>query len=169
MGIRKIAVLFFIFSSVLTAAYAEKEKASRPCKKEDLVGTWDMVLVKPVFDKNDAVFYPYQRFEFSSNSSMKSMSSEKTFTQEWLDKFRKQAPEVDFSLSDRSVLTMTWNARPHSESAICAYVMKDVPPEALAKIPENEHGSLPRKGNVTLSFLDSGGKIAYRKILSRVA
>ena len=148
---------------------AETEKASRACTKSDLVGSWDMVSVNPVFDKKDAVFFPYQRFIFSPDSSMKFMASEQPFTKEWLDKFGKQPREIDYSLNDKGLLTLTWQTRPHSEVALCAYVLKDVPPEVLAKIPSFERGSLPKKGYVTLSFLNSDGKISYRKILRPTA
>ncbi len=144
------------------------EKASRPCKKEDLVGVWEMVSVKPVHDKADAVFFPYQKFVFRQDASMKFMSSEKPFTKEWLDKFQKQPTEIDFTLDDKGLLTLTWQARPHSEFAICAYVLNEVPPEVLAKIPLSGREHLPKKGNVTLSFLNNQGKIAYQKILRKV-
>src|SRR5262245_42324996 len=78
---------------VLAAGYpalAAKERASRPAVKADLVGTWDMVSVQPVHDKKDPVFYPYQRFVFNPDASMKFMVSDKPFTKDWLDKFKKQ-------------------------------------------------------------------------------
>ena len=171
MRIRKaFLLLLFLCGYGLNAASADDGRgASRPAKKEDLVGSWDMVAVKPVYDKNDPVFYPYQRFVFGKDSSMKFMASEKPFTKQWLDKFAKQPPEIDFTLNEKGFLTLTWQTRPHNETAVCAYVLKDVPPEVLIKIPASERAHLPRKGNVTLSFLNSNGKIAYRKILTRLA
>ena len=145
------------------------DKASRPAAKADLIGVWDMVSVKPVYDKTDPVFFPYQRLVFNSNSSMKTMSSEKPFTKEWLDKFQKQPAEVDYSLSDKGLLTLTWQSRPHNEQAICAYVLSDVPPQVLAKIPAAERAHLPKKGNITLSYISNEGKIAYQKIFKKAA
>ena len=151
---------------ITTLAFAA-DKASRPCKKEDLVGTWEMVLVRPIYDRTDPVFFPYQKFVFNRDSSMKFMSSEKPFTKEWLDKFQKQPAEIDYSLDEKGLLTLTWHSRPHSEMAVCAYVLNDVPPEVLAKIPQSERNRSPKKGNVTLSFLNNNGKIAYQKILKK--
>lgn len=148
---------------------AEAEKVSRPCTKADLVGTWDMVSVRPVHDKNDPVFFPFQRFVFQQNSSMKFMASEKAFTKEWLDKFTKQPAEIDYSLNEKGILTLTWQSRPHNENALSAYVLKDVPPDLLAKVPLDQRTHLPRKGDVTLSYLNSSGKIAYQKILRKAA
>ena len=147
---------------------AAADKASRPCSKEDLIGTWEMVAVRPVLDKTDPVFFPNQRVMFSRNSSMKSISSEKPFTKEWLDKFQKQTAEIDYSLSDKGLLTLTWQSRPHSEQAICAYVLSDVPPELMAKVPAGERGHLPKKGNMTLSYLNPEGKISYQKIYKKI-
>ena len=149
-------------------AFAAADKASRPAAKADLVGAWEMVSVKPTYDKADPVFYPYQRFVFNGDSSLKVISSEQSFTKEWLEKFQKQPAEIDYSLSNKGLLTMTWNSRPHIASAICAYVLSDVPPEVLSKVPAAERGHLPKKGNVTLSYLNDEGKIAYQKILKKI-
>ena len=100
---------------------------------------------------------------------MKSMVSEEPFTQEWLDKFEKQPREIDYSLDPKGLLTLTWQTRVHSEVAVCAVVLKDVPADVLAKMPEAERGTLPKKGNLALSFLNSQGKIAYRKILTKIS
>ena len=163
--------LWIVAGSLLIAgvASAQPEKASRAATKADLVGAWDMTVVRPVFDKKDPVFYPYQRFIFDGDSSMKFMSSEKAFSPEWLEKFQKQSREIDYSVNDKGLLTLTWQTKPHSELALCAYVLKDVPPEVLAKLPASERGHLPKKGNLTLSFLNSSGKIAYQKILTKIA
>ena len=161
--------IFGIFLLMSSTAGAETEKASRPATKTDLIGTWDMASVKPVLDKKDPVFFPYQRFVFGADSSMKSMVSEEPFTEEWLDKFNKQSREIDYSLSDKGMLTMTWQNRPHSEAAVCAFVLKDVPADVLSKMLPSERRSFPKKGNVALSFLNHEGKIVYRKILIKIA
>ena len=144
------------------------DKLSRPCQKEDIIGTWEMVSVKPVRDKTDPVFFSYQRFVFNKDSSMKFMTSEKPLTKEWLDKFQKQPAEIDYSLNEKGILTLTWHSRPYSELALCAYVLSDVPTDVLAKIPPADRGHMPKKGNIALSYFDSAGRIAYQKILTRI-
>ena len=84
-----------------------------------------------------------------------------------MDKFQKQPAEIDYSLGEKGLLTLTWHSRPHSEVAVCAYVLSDVPSEILAKIPPSERAHSPKKGNITLSFLNQEGKIAYQKILKK--
>ena len=66
---------------IASTAFAA-DKASRPAAKSDLIGVWEMVSVKPVYEKADPVFFPYQRIEFNKDSSMKSMTSEKPFTKD---------------------------------------------------------------------------------------
>lgn len=144
-------------------------KASRPATKADLVGAWEMVSVQPVRDKNDAVFFPYQRFVFDRNSSMKFISSEKPFSAEWLEKFRKQSAEIDYSLNEKGIMTLSWQKQPHVENVLCAYVLMDVPAEVLSKMPAVRRKGLPKKGSVTLSFLNSEGRIAYQKVLAKIA
>jgi hypothetical protein len=165
VGIISLCVLLAL-GSLATSAYAG-DKASRPCKKEDLIGTWEMISVKPVYDKTDPVFFPFQKFVFKQDSSMKFISSEKPLTKEWLEKFQKQPVEIDYTLSDKGIVTMTWHSRPHNDSALCAYTLSDVPPELLAKIPPADRGHLPRKDDATLSYLNNAGKIAYQKILRK--
>lgn len=152
----------------LANAASASEKASRPCTKEDLIGVWEMVGVSPVLDKKDPVFFPYQNFVFNQDSSMKSMVSQEPFTKEWVNKFKKQPVEIDYTLSDKGLLTLTWQNRPHSEQAICATVLSDVPADILSKIPAEERAHLPTKGNVAISYLNGEGKIIYRKILQKV-
>ncbi len=169
MNFGRTMALFFILSTIhVSATFAETQKASRACAKQDLIGIWEMVSVKPIHDKQDPVFFPYQKFVFNKDSSMKFMASEKPFTKDWLDKFQKQPAEIDYSLNEKGVLTLTWHSRAHTELAVCAYVLSDVPPEILAKIPPSERGHLPKKSNATLSYLNGNGKIAYQKILKKV-
>ena len=158
-----------LLTLVSAAASADNGPASRPATKADLVGVWDLVSVRPVYDKKDPVFFPYQRFVFKADSSMKTMVSTEPFSKEWLAKFEKQSSEIDYTVSDKGLLTLIWQNRPHSETAVCAFVLKGVPPEVLAKVPPGERNSLPKKGNIALSFLNSEGKIAYRKILAKIA
>ena len=99
---------------------------------------------------------------------MKWMVSEQPFTKAWLDKFAVQQPAIDYSLSEKGVLVLTWQQKPHTEAALCSYVLKEVSPETLAKIPKEQRAYLPKKGNVTLSYLDGSGKIAYQKILTKI-
>lgn len=165
---RKILWVLAAALFVAQAAFAEPNKVSRPAVKKDLVGTWEMVSVRPVFDGNDPVFYPHQRFVFNGNASMKFMASENPFTEEWLDKFRKQPAEIDYSVDDKGILTLMWQKQPHQERAIAAYVLQDVPADVLAKLPKERRQGLPKKGDLTISFLNSKGKISYQKVLTRI-
>jgi hypothetical protein len=153
----------------LPGVLAAEEKASRPAAKKDLIGTWEMVSVRPAGKAEDPVFYPYQRFVFHPNASMKYMTSDRPLTKEWLEKFRKQQAEIDYSVDDRGVMTLMWQKLSHQERAICAFVLKDVPAQTLAKLPAERRKGLPKKGDLTLSFLDSQGRIAYQKVLTRIA
>lgn len=172
-GMKKIffpgLIALVLFSAVLPAALAADEKMSRPASKADLVGTWEMASVQPVHDKNDPVFFPYQRFMFGANSSMKFISSEKPFTKEWLNKFKKQPAEIDFTVNEKGVLTLSWQKVSHAENILCSYVLKEVPAEVLSKLPAERRKGLPKKGDLTLSFLNSSGRIAYQKVLSKIA
>lgn len=154
----------FVMSGVSEAA----PKVSRPAGKADLVGTWELISVKPVHDKKDPAFYPYQRYVFNANSSMKFMVSDKAFNKEWLDKFKKQPTEINYTVSEKGLLTLTWNNKPFSELAIAAYVVQDMPNDVIAKLPASEKARLPHKGNIVLSFLNKNGKIAYQKVFAKV-
>lgn len=160
-----VAAAVFLFQSGWACA---AESPSRPASKQDLVGNWAMVSVRPTHDKSDPTFFPNQRFRFNPDASMKFITSEKPLTQEWLTKFEQQDPDIDFTVDEKGLLTLTWGKIAHSERAIAAYVQKDIPAELANKMPESARGGLPKKGDVTLSFLNSKGKIAYQKVLRRV-
>ncbi len=163
--------LMCVLSGILvtTFSYGANPSVSRPALKTDLVGVWDLVSVRPIHDKKDPAFYPYQRYEFSQNASMKFMVSQEVFNKEWLDKFKKQPAEINYSVSDKGVLTFTWSSKPFSESAIAAVVVQDMPKEVLDKLPADEKDRLPKKGNIVLSFLNKSGKIAYQKVLAKIS
>ncbi len=152
----------------LSGSAQATESASRPATKADLVGQWKLVSVRPVHDKNDPTFFPHQRFQFFGNASMKFISSENPLTKEWQEKFNKQPAEIDYTISDKGLLTLTWSKLSHSENALCTYVLKDVPADVLAKVPESRRKELPKAGNLTLSFLNTKGRIAYQKVLEKI-
>lgn len=158
------AAVLCLFSGAASAA----ENASRPATKKDLVGTWELVSVRPIHDAQDPVFYPYQRYQFNADSSMKYMTSDKPFDKQSLEKFRKQPAEIDFLVDEKGVLSMLWENRPYKETAISAIVQKEVPADVLAKIPAGGRKGLPKKGDLTISYLSAQGKIAYQKVLTRV-
>ncbi|GEM_PF-6681115 len=164
-----IFILGLVLFSAASAQAAEilQQKVSKPCTKAELIGTWDMVSVMPVLNKQDPTFYPYQKFAFNRNSSMKVMTSEKPFDAKALAAFKSQPTEIDYSLDPKGILTMTWSTRPHTEYAICAYVLQEVPSEILKKIPVERRAGVPKKGNVTLSFIGRDGKIAFQKVLKK--
>lgn len=162
-----IAALFL--SSHVEAATPLAGKVSKPCTKAELVGVWEMVSVMPAVSKKDPVFYPHQRFVFNGDSSMKVMTSEKPFDAKVLAAFKSQPTEIDYSLDAKGILTMSWSRRPHTELAICAYVLQDVPPDMLKKIPTEKRAGIPKKGNVTLSFVGRNGKIVYQKVLKKIS
>jgi hypothetical protein len=165
-----IGALFSVFvQAAVSDSGAVSNAASRPATRNDLVGTWELVSIRPTSqDKKDPVFFPHQRYRFNANSSMKLIASEKPLTKEWLDKFEKQPAEIDYSINEKGIITFTWNKPVYYESAICALALRDVPPDILAKIPEEKRAGLPKKGHVTLSYLDKSGKVAYQKVLSKI-
>ncbi len=166
---KKILVFVLSVMLVTVSAYAANPSVSRPATKSDLVGSWDLVSVRPIHDKKDPAFFSFQRYEFNQNASMKFMVSPQAFGKEWLDKFKKQPTEINYSVSAKGLLTFTWSNKPFSESAIAAIVIQDMPKEVLDKIPATERDRLPQKGNLVLSFLNKSGKIAYQKVLARIA
>ncbi len=163
--------IFCVLSGVFiaTMSYAANPSVSRPATKADLVGGWDLVSVRPIHNKKDPAFFPYQRYEFKKDSSMKFMVSQQAFNKEWLGKFNKQPNEISYSVSAKGLLTFTWSNKPFSESAIAAVVIQDMPKEVLSKMPTVEKDRLPKKGNLVLSFLNKSGKIAYQKVLAKVS
>jgi hypothetical protein len=161
-----VVLALVIYSAPLVLA--QSDRFSRAAAKADLVGTWEMVSVRPVRDKNDPVFFPYQRFVFNRDGSMKYMTSDKPYSKEWLEKFQKQSPEIDYFLDQKGILTLSWQKQPHSESFLCAYVLNDVPTQTLSKLPLERRKEVPKTGDLTLSFFNTAGRISYQKVLSRV-
>ncbi len=164
-------IIFCVFSGILltTFSFAANPSVSRPATKADLVGAWDLVNVRPIHDKKDPAFFPYQRYEFNKNSSMKFMVSQQVFNKEWLDKFKKQPTEINYYVSAKGLLTITWSNKPFSETAIAAVVTQDMPKEIIDKMSAVEKDRLPKKGNLVLSFMNKSGKIAYQKVLAKTS
>ncbi len=166
----KKILLGVLYGILITSfSYAANPSVSRPATKADLVGSWDLVSVRPIHDKKDPAFFSHQRYEFKQDSSMKFMVSQEPFNKEWLDKFTKQSNEINYSVTAKGLLTFTWSNKPFSESAIAAVVIQDMPKEVLDKMPAIERERLPKKGNLVLSFLNKSGKIAYQKVLAKLS
>ena len=66
------------------AVAQEAKDVLRPCAPADLVGTWEVIrfaVVAPArVDRSDPYFYPYQRYVFSANATMRHLTSKTRIT-----------------------------------------------------------------------------------------
>jgi hypothetical protein len=159
---------FLILLLASQAQAAENQKMIRPATRQDLVGTWDVVAVRPVKDPKDPAFFPHQRYLFKSDSSMKFMASPVPFDAESEKKFLKEPTSIDYTINEKGVLTLSWQARPYTEAMIAGVVIQEPPTEALSRLSAEQRRVLPQKGDLTFSYM-SDGKPAFQKVLKKIA
>ena len=170
-----VLVLTFAFLSGAVFAApppAPAQKTGRTCLVSDLVGTWELkgFNSKTKVDPKNPSTWMYQRFLFDKKGNVKEMTSREPIegNKAAVRKFENALSTSKYGLDERGILSVTKLELPYPEKCLCIYVMKDLPPETIAKVPEAKRAGLPRKGDVLLTYFGRDGKPHLSKNLRRV-
>ncbi len=162
----------FLADAVPAAQPAPGQKVGRACVMSDLVGTWEMKSLNSKIKTNpkDPFAWPYQRFIFDKKGDVKEMTAQIPIegNRAAIQKFENSLSLSRYSLDERGVLSITKLELHYPERCLCAYVTRDLPPEALAKIPEAKKAKLPKKGDILLTYFGKDGKPTLSKILRKI-
>ena len=138
--------------------------ALRPCTREDLVGTWAMIRLGTArsaqVDRADPYFYPYQRYAFHTDSSMRHLTA-----------LARVSPDAQRSfLSEPSTITWTVEkGRLLTRKDRAAAPEIDACQVLLAKVtdPRSSIPGLP--GDLLLTHYGEDGQPIARRLLRKIA
>jgi len=140
---------------------------SRLCVKKDIVGFWKVKKWTPYFyipakDWNKPAFMKFQWYIFSEDGKIKSLSAQKDFTVEEVDKkLADSHTALYFSFEKQGIMKIRSTEKASVEELWrCAVVTKDVE-EKSADI------SL-KKGDLLLTLIDAHNKILYVRQLKKI-
>ena len=85
-----------------------------------------------------------------------------------IQKFNKSASTSKFSLDEGSVLSITKLESANPERCLCSYVTKDLPAEALAKVPATKRGLMPHEGDIVPTYVNQSGQPVVIKTFRKV-
>jgi len=148
-----------------TSAVAQEAKdVLRPCATADLVGTWEVIrfaVVAPArVDRSDPYFYPYQRYVFSANATMRHVTSKTRITPALYRALLSRAAPTAWSVDGTGRLVVERQGEVGPEAAACEVLTREVidPRSGVASPP----------GDVLLTHKDDANRPMMRHQLRRL-
>ena len=143
------------------AARAEDEReALRPCKAADLIGAWEVVRfgTAPSFlvDRTDPNFYPFQRFVFASNATMRHLTSNTRIARADHRALLAETAPVTWAVDGDGKLLLQKEGAVRLETIACAVLVKEVV-DPKRRVPA-------LAGDVLLTHYDAGTPVMRRQL-----
>lgn len=172
LKISVVALTVFFGNLFVPSVFADAQRGVRPCLTSDLIGTWEMRSInsKIKINPTDPFGWPHQRFKFDIRGDVKEMTSTTPIegNEAVIQKFDSAASTSRFSLNEQGVLSISKLESPETENCMCTYAMRDVPPEALLKLPESKRAQVPHKGDLVLTYMSRNGQPVVIKSLRKI-
>jgi hypothetical protein len=143
------------------AVRAEDESAVlRPCKAADLIGAWEVVRfgTAPSFvvDRTDPYFSPFQRFVFSSNATLRHLTSSTRIAPADHQALLAAAATVTWAVDGAGQLLLQKEGEARLETIACAVLVKEiVDPKSRLPAPP---------GDVLLTHYDADKPVMRRQL-----
>jgi len=139
--------------------------ALRPCTRGDLIGTWAMIRLGTApsvrVDPSDPYFYPYQRYAFSADRSMRHLTATVPVGPEEQQAILSAPPTTTWTVDDKGRLLTRKSGATAPEVDACQLL--------LAKIsdPRSPVPGLP--GDLLLTHYSEDGKPVARRLLRKMS
>lgn len=162
-GLLALGIAAWLGAGALAAD--EPSEALVPCVRADLVGTWAVIRFGSVLsarvDREDPYFYPYQRYIFHADASMRHLTSTTPVTPEDHRAILAAPVTTTWTVDDRGRLLTQKDGAPRPDVDACqVLVTKVVDPRS--RIP-----GLP--GDLLLTRYDESAKPIARRLLRKLA
>jgi len=162
-----VAVLAGVFTLAPggRADAADPSDVLRPCTRGDLIGTWAMIRLGTApsarIDATDPYFYPYQRYAFSADRSMRHLTAPAPVGPEEQRAILSAPATITWSVDDRGRL-LTRRAGAAAPDVDACQIL-------LAKVsdPRSPVPGLP--GDVLLTHYGEDGKPIARRLLRKMS
>ena len=167
LAITVLAVLAasLIRSDTHAVAADDLRDALRPCTRGDLIGTWAMIRLGTApsvrVDESDPYFYPYQRYAFSADRSMRHLTATAPVGPEQQQAILSAPPTTTWAVDDKGRLLTRKAGATAPEIDACQIL--------LAKVsdPRSSVPGLP--GDLLLTHYSEDGKPVARRLLRKMS
>ena len=147
------------------AAADDLSDALRPCRRADVIGVWAMVRLGTAtsahVDRADPAFYPYQRFAFRSDASLRHLAAAAPVGPEEERTLLSAPTTVTWSLDDQGRLLTRKDATTAPEIDACQVL--------LAKVSDPRSPVPGFPGDLLLTHYGEDGKPIARRLLRKIA
>jgi hypothetical protein len=165
-----IAVLAVLAASLVRsgthAAPADDVRdALRPCTRGDLIGTWAMIRLGTApsvrVDQSDPYFYPFQRYAFSANRSMRHLAATAPVGPEEQQAILSAPPTTTWTVDDKGRLLTRKSGATAPEVDACQILLTKI------SDPRSPVPGLP--GDLLLTHYSEDGKPVARRLLRKMS
>ena len=165
-----IAVLAVLAASLArsgthAAAADDLRDALRPCTRGDLIGTWAMIRLGTApsvrVDESDPYFYPYQRYAFSADRSMRHLTATAPVGPEQQQAILSAPPTTTWAVDDKGRLLTRKNGATAPEVDACQILLTKI------SDPRSPVPGLP--GDLLLTHYSEDGKPVARRLLRKMS
>lgn len=138
--------------------------ALRPCRPADLIGAWEVIRfgtarAVPV-DPSDPYFYPYQRYVFASNATVRHLTSKTRITQADHRALLTATAPATWAVDGAGKLLVQKEGATRIEAAACAVLTKEVV-DPRSRVP-----AMP--GDLLLTHYDAADRPVMRRQLRKL-
>jgi hypothetical protein len=165
-----IAVLAVLAASLVrsgthAAAADDVRDALRPCTCGDLIGTWAMIRLGTApsvrVDQSDPYFYPYQRYAFSANRSMRHLAATAPVGPEEQQAILSAPPTTTWTVDDKGRLLTRKSGAMAPEVDACQILLTKI------SDPRSPVPGLP--GDLLLTHYSEDGQPVARRLLRKMS
>jgi hypothetical protein len=165
-----IAVLAVLAASLVrsgthAAAADDVRDALRPCTRGDLIGTWAMIRLGTApsvrVDQSDPYFYPYQRYAFSANRSMRHLAATAPVGPEEQQAILSAPPTTTWTVDDKGRLLTRKSGAMAPEVDACQILLTKI------SDPRSPVPGLP--GDLLLTHYSEDGQPVARRLLRKMS
>jgi hypothetical protein len=166
-AIAVLAVLaaLLIRSGTHAVAADDLRDALRPCTRGDLVGTWAMIRLGTApsvrVDQSDPYFYPYQRYAFSADRSMRHLTATAPVGPEEQKAILSAPPTTTWTVDDKGRLLTRKSGATGPEVDACQILLTKI------SDPRSPVPGLP--GDLLLTHYSEEGKPVARRLLRKMS
>lgn len=142
----------------------EEKDALRPCKPADLIGAWEVIRFGAapavLVDRSDPYFYPYQRYVFASNATVRHLTSRTKITPAAHRALLAATAPATWAVDGAGKLLVQTEGAPRLETAACAVLTKEVVD------PRSRAPAMP--GDLLLTHYDTADQPVMRRQLRKL-
>ena len=167
LAIAVLAVLAALLTRSGTHAVAadDPRDALRPCTRGDLIGTWAMIRLGTApsvrVDQSDPYFYPYQRYAFSTDRSMRHLTATAPVGPEEQKAILSAPPTTTWTVDDKGRLLTRKSGATAPEVDACQILLTKI------SDPRSPVPGLP--GDLLLTHYSEEGKPVARRLLRKMS